>query len=600
MISQDLGETRPKTNVRLNISANNLKDLDVFTKSDPICVVFEKIGGAKGSAKITQKTWKDHNWIEKGRTEMIKNDLNPSFMKTIQIPYFFEENQLLRFELFDVDDEKNVSNFESHDFLGRFECTLAEIVSYSNLKAHLGKEDEIGRRWRSGDKASKNGSITIRAEEDEKCETFKFKISGVSLDKKDFFGKSDPYLLFRRKFEDGNWRTVHKTEIRKNTLNPDWTPISLNLKSLCGGDLNQPITIECFDWDSWKKDDLIGICQFTINQLITENPDLELINERKKSKRSYKNSGILKFINPQIIIEPTFLDYLAGGTQLDFAVAVDFTASNGQISLPSSLHYVSNEKPNQYEIALLSCLQICQHYNSRKTFDAFGFGAKISPNPQVQNVFHLNLNPDNPEVSGIRGVLTAYRQALHRVQLYGPTNFAPIIDRIAQKAAEMLVEDSRRYQILLIITDGIISDMMNTIKTIINASGLPLSIIIIGVGNEDFDKMHELDSDNRLLEQDSRIAQRDIVQFVTLRQFLNNGQGQWLDPDIVMRNLAREVLQEIPEQLVGYMKMRGISPRDPSTPWQRQSPPPEYDPHLDQVSSSTISPRNVNIGFVVG
>ena len=63
--------------------------------------------------------------------------------------------------------------------------------------------------------------------------------------------------------------------------------------------------------------------------------------------------------------------------------------------------------------------------------------------------------------------MSAYRHSLQNVQLYGPTNFAPIIDTVAQKAQNMM-HDSARYQILLIITDGIICDMHATIRSIIN------------------------------------------------------------------------------------------------------------------------------------
>ncbi len=49
--------------------------------------------------------------------------------------------------------------------------------------------------------------------------------------------------------------------------------------------------------------------------------------------------------------------------------------------------------------------------------------------------------------------------------------------------------------ILVIFTDGIICDMPQTIDAIVEASYYPISIIIVGVGNEDFSKMDQLDSD---------------------------------------------------------------------------------------------------------
>ena len=59
-----------------------------------------------------------------------------------------------------------------------------------------------------------------------------------------------------------------------------------------------------------------------------------------------------------------------------------------------------------------------------------------------------------------------------------------------------------------------------TKKAIISASSLPLSIIIVGVGDTDFSAMNELDSDEELLNHGGRIAERDIVQFVEIQKFV--------------------------------------------------------------------------------
>ena len=72
----------------------------------------------------------------------------------------------------------------------------------------------------------------------------------------------------------------------------------------------------------------------------------------------------------------------------------------------------------------------------------------------------------------------------------------------------------------MILTDGVISDMGETKDQIVRASSLPLSIIIIGVGNENFSAMEELDGDNGTLrDSNGRAASRDIVQFVKFMDF---------------------------------------------------------------------------------
>ena len=48
------------------------------------------------------------------------------------------------------------------------------------------------------------------------------------------------------------------------------------------------------------------------------------------------------------------------------------------------------------------------------------------------------------------------------------------------------------------LTDGELTDMGNTMSSIIRASHLPMSVIIVGVGNANFDAMEALDADNKL------------------------------------------------------------------------------------------------------
>ncbi len=84
----------------------------------------------------------------------------------------------------------------------------------------------------------------------------------------------------------------------------------------------------------------------------------------------------------------------------------------------------------------------------------------------------------------------------------GPTNFAPIIKQITGFATQANAVMSaapagkQTYFVLLIITDGIITDVAATQDAIVAASSLPLSVIIVGVGNADFSQMQVLDGDN--------------------------------------------------------------------------------------------------------
>eukprot|EP00730_Choanoeca_flexa_P016795 TRINITY_DN8003_c0_g1_i1.p4 TRINITY_DN8003_c0_g1~~TRINITY_DN8003_c0_g1_i1.p4 ORF type:complete len:112 (+),score=26.38 TRINITY_DN8003_c0_g1_i1:1529-1864(+) len=80
------------------------------------------------------------------------------------------------------------------------------------------------------------------------------------------------------------------------------------------------------------------------------------------------------------------------------------------------------------------------------------------------------------------------------------------------------------------------------------ASRLPMSIIIVGVGGADFAAMEVLDGDDGLLRSRGSVAQRDIVQFVPFRQAMQSGHGY----------LAQEVLKEVPGQFLSYVKTNQI------------------------------------------
>jgi len=122
-------------------------------------------------------------------------------------------------------------------------------------------------------------------------------------------------------------------------------------------------------------------------------------------------------------------------------------------------------------------------------------------------------------------VIEAYKNSLKNVNLDGPTNFAPIIQLVNDMAEEENVtQANQKYFILLIITDGIINDMQKTIDLVVRGSGLPLSIIIVGVGSDVFESMDILDADENPLYsmKYKRYMEADIVQFVPFRDFRHN------------------------------------------------------------------------------
>lgn len=79
--------------------------------------------------------------------------------------------------------------------------------------------------------------------------------------------------------------------------------------------------------------------------------------------------------------------------------------------------------------------------------------------------------------------MEVYKNALKKVTLSGPTCFAPLINQAIKIASEANVDQSnQQYFILLILTNGQINDMQSTVASVIKGSKVPLSIVIIGIG----------------------------------------------------------------------------------------------------------------------
>lgn len=249
----------------------------------------------------------------------------------------------------------------------------------------------------------------------------------------------------------------------------------------------------------------------------------------------------------------SILDLIKQGMQMSLYVAIDFTGSNGLPNTQSSLHYMNpNLTLNGYESVITSVGGILQEYDSQKQFPVYGFGATYAKAgiTSVSHCFPLTGKTENPFVVGVPGILGVYREALPFLSFAGPTNFSPIITECMKSVKFATQSGVFSYSTLLILTDGQITDMNETIDAIIEASSLPISIIIIGIGNADFSSMDALDSDKGMLRSrinQNKVAQRDIVQFVPFNNFKGN-----------LAALSSAVLKELPNQVSKYYGTVGI------------------------------------------
>ncbi|KAG0251739.1 Copine-9 [Mortierella polycephala] len=533
----------PTARVELKIRCKSLMDRDKTSFSDPQVFLY----------LINSYT---DQWSENphAKTECVKDTLNPVFVTGLEIDYRFEEVQRLKFVVYDI-DKKN-GKTKDQDLLGEAETDLGSIIGacggVKTLFLEHPKYHNLGLS---------RGEITIRAEEMAYSKRMlNFTIRANDLTKKGLF-KTAPsaFIVIQRANENGTFSPVYKSEVVGSNDDPAWKPFSVKESIVCNGDLNRQLKIDVMSHKSSGTHTVIGTTPvFTIAELHRRQfPYVMTIPPMT-------GSSVLTIQSFTVTEPPTFIDFLVGGGHLNLCVAIDFTASNGDPSTSNSLHFKSPDGDNDYTRAIRRVGGILQCYDTDNKIPVYGFGARI--NGQVSHAFPLNGDYVNPEVHGVDGILAAYWHALTFAELYGPTNFAPIIREVAGIAKHCQTRVGA-YTVLLIITDGAITDMDNTVQAIRKASNLPMSIIIVGVGYARFTNMDALDGDA----EGSKITKnsRDLVQFVAAREYKpNNDHG-----------LAAALLAELPDQFITYMTANNIKPLSPIQVDTAAIPAPPTDHH---------------------
>ena len=485
--------------------------------------------GSSGQAKVEliiysdpqRKAGKSAGLTE---TKQTSETNNINFDKFFTMPYFFERQQLIDFKI-SIGSQSEIIQTSLGSIMGRRKQTLTK-------KLQDGSDFEV-----KGIEIKKSNKIV----------GFDINISGNVV------GMTISYSITNLGTEmDPTATKLYDSELKtaKQSKNNVLTFIKCNIPIMflnTGGKSSNTISIEFKDV---KHKTALGNYNGPINSLITS-----------KTSTITLTHNLSATINCSVTSTPSFISYLRSGMNINLTIGIDFTGSNGTYTDYRSYHYLNNGM-NDYEKAIRSCGDILAYYDDDQLFPCFGFGFTFKNSDLNNNLgrgkynkfnYPINRNEQDPNIHLIDNVLVEYRKFITEIKLSGPTNFAPMIRDLNNEVKKNLSDGLvMGYNILLILTDGQIDDLNDTIDEMVEASFLPISVIIVGIGNGDFTSMDILDADeNPLYDRRRRKADRDLVQFVPFNQFKN-------DP----AKLAEQVLEEIPRQVVEYYQHKGIKPLD--------------------------------------
>ncbi|XP_030450600.2 E3 ubiquitin-protein ligase RGLG2-like [Syzygium oleosum] len=280
----------------------------------------------------------------------------------------------------------------------------------------------------------------------------------------------------------------------------------------------------------------------------------------------------------------------AGLESSNLIVGIDFTKSNEWTGAKSfnkrSLHDISNGL-NPYEQAISIIGRTLAAFDDDNLIPCFGFGDASTHDQDVFGFF-----PDDRYCNGFEEVLHRYREIVPHLRLAGPTSFAPIIEM----AMTIVEQSGGQYHVLVIIADGQVTRSVDTeqgqlspqerktVEAIVEASKLPLSIILVGVGDGPWDTMQDFD-DN--------IPARafDNFQFVNFTEIMMKN----VAPPRKEMEFALSALMEIPSQYKATLELNLLGQKR-NVPRRVPLPPPVYgtpSTGLSKPSRPTISQPSV-------
>eukprot|EP01059_Diplonema_ambulator_P009464 TRINITY_DN19348_c0_g1_i1.p1 TRINITY_DN19348_c0_g1~~TRINITY_DN19348_c0_g1_i1.p1 ORF type:complete len:632 (+),score=152.93 TRINITY_DN19348_c0_g1_i1:54-1949(+) len=184
---------------------------------------------------------------------------------------------------------------------------------------------------------------------------------------------------------------------------------------------------------------------------------------------------------------PSIRDYLQSRHHsIRTVAAVDFTASNGDPNLESSLHYHTSETPSIYMQVLREVLAALQPFSDDSNgVELYGFGAKLEDS-SYSACFPLNRSGEEC-VADYDEAERCYANALQACVLYNPRSMAAVVKTVREKLHKV-----DRYTVLTIVTAGDPYDVDELVHELVLSADKPMSVVAIGVGTEPFTVLKEL------------------------------------------------------------------------------------------------------------
>lgn len=501
-----------------------------------------------------------------GETEFVAATQHPAFKKVVRLEYLPNCKQKLEIQ---CADSANLSL----STLGDTSTFLGEII---------GAEDGLNLSLiTSPDLVIGHLNIQYRTVIDDKS-SYHIGFNCLNVKNLEYFSKSDPYVRMFRPSDihitaiskddipSGGWVLLHETEFYRHDLNPKFKPFAISKWNICKSNLDALIKFEIWDHSKIGLHRKIATAFTSVNRILNETDKfLNTFNEKDKY------GGTICFY---LFEEKKFFmfdQYINAGVQLRLVFAVDCSGSTKE------MHKIeAGGKADLFETAIREVSSVLISKEKTNRFGFLGFGAKIKGCKHPTFAFNHEKSQNNLSVSSVEEATDLYRSVYPKIEPVEPTNLSAVIERLH---IMMKHQDKRNYKIytlLVILTDGDVSDQQATVDKIVECSVYPLSVVLIGVGQNNFEFLEYLESAVRTnnATEDDKKKKKDKEKKNSKKRLmrLRSSQGKDAFRRIVRfvyyqnyigkhKELEEAILRDVPRQMTEFYNLMKFDPSPKSS-----------------------------------
>lgn len=364
-------------------------------------------------------------------------------------------------------------------------------------------------------------------------------VAFVSMPKDHWLMKNYPQLaILKQNVTNQEWEAIFGTEVIQRSDAGEWDPISLPCKLLCDSDYSRVIRLLVQDAEPNHEVTPIGYVDIPVKTLgEARNLRLTLI----PCNRLMARAGSIIIRAGTIVQRLTFYGQIKRGLRFRFACAIDYSTNNRPPRDPKSYHYSSQNQKSPYEVCIQSIGGIIEHYSTHQLCLGWGFGARKNRN--LVNDIPITDETGSRNIRTIAKLLNAYSSFFDTIS-FDKTVFVCPVTLEALKLVKNK-SDNKEYLVFLIMVTEDPLDLTQFRDLLYENQNEPISIIMIGIGDNDFPQSEEIFKPKNLKNAEGRPFERDIVTFIKYNKFGSEN----------IRNLVIAALTDIPDQAIYWIEM---------------------------------------------